>query len=195
MRLDDIITEHAAAISDFYRWFATRWAELNQEATAELEELNGERQRLQQRIRQLEDTLETVEKTAISIREERDKLAKELEAERQYRAWDKEGQMSSRFIWRTNATEDFGVEHAVGKRRLRAVSKPASLATDLCSLHLAHPMCEARLRASYSLGVESTLEIKLSLNPSPVFSAGCASTVIGQVLTRRKPGDLPAMGL
>lgn len=89
VRLDDIITEHAAAISDFYRWFATRGAELNQEATAELEELNGERQHLQQRIRQLEDTLETVEKTAISIREERDKLSKELEAERQYRAWEK----------------------------------------------------------------------------------------------------------
>jgi hypothetical protein len=34
--------------------------------------------------------VETAEKTTINVREERDKLAKELEAERQYREWDKE---------------------------------------------------------------------------------------------------------
>jgi DNA polymerase III alpha subunit (gram-positive type) len=90
VRLDDIVKEHAANLAAFHQWFVTRQSELHQEAAKELEELKSKRQHLQQNLRRLEDTIETVEKTAVSIREEREKLAKELEAERQYRAWDKE---------------------------------------------------------------------------------------------------------
>ena len=89
-RLDDILKEHAAAVADFYQWFAARQFELRQEIVGELEELEGKKQSLQLKIKHLEDTLESVEKTAISIREERETLSKELEAERLYRAWDKE---------------------------------------------------------------------------------------------------------
>ncbi len=88
--LDEIVDRHAALVADFYRWFAARQSELHREAFEELEELEGERERLRQEIGRLEDTLETAEKTALSIREERERLAGELEAERRYRAWDKE---------------------------------------------------------------------------------------------------------
>jgi len=90
VRLDEIVRKHAAAINDFYHWFVTRQSELHQEAAEELEELKGKRQGLQQEIRDLEDTLEAVERTAISMRGERERLSKELEAERQFRGWDKE---------------------------------------------------------------------------------------------------------
>lgn len=88
--LNDIVKEHATIVTDFYQWFVTRQSELHQKALKELEELDGKRQSLHQKIRRLEDTLESAEKTAINIQEERETLAKELEAERQYRAWDKE---------------------------------------------------------------------------------------------------------
>ena len=90
VRLDDIVEEHAAIIGDFYRWFVTRQTELHQEALDKLEELRGKRRQLQQRIRDLEDTLESAEKTAINMQEEREELAKELEAERRYREWDRQ---------------------------------------------------------------------------------------------------------
>jgi hypothetical protein len=90
VRLDYIIKEHAAIVAEFYQWFVTRQSELHQEALEELEELEGKRQHLQQRIGSLEDVVETAEKTTITMREERDRLARELEAERQYREWDKE---------------------------------------------------------------------------------------------------------
>ena len=90
VRLDDIVTEHAAAVTNLYQWFVTRRADIHQEAAEELEALKDKRQRLQEKMRNLEDTMESVEKTAIAMREEREKLSKELEEERQYRAWDKE---------------------------------------------------------------------------------------------------------
>ncbi len=55
-----------------------------------MEELQSNRQHLLQNLRRLEDLAENAEKTAVSMRAERERLAKELEAERQYRAWDKE---------------------------------------------------------------------------------------------------------
>ena len=82
--------EHAAVVADFYQWFVTRQTESHQQAIQELEELEEKRRHLRQRIENLEDVVETAEKTTINVREERDKLAKELEAERQYREWDKE---------------------------------------------------------------------------------------------------------
>lgn len=89
-KLDDIVKKHAADIIDFYQWFVARQTELQQEITEELEDLKGKRQHVQLKIKHLEETLETVEKTAISIRQERETLSKELETERMYRAWDKE---------------------------------------------------------------------------------------------------------
>ncbi len=90
VRLDTIINEHAAIVEDFYQWFVTRQTELHQEASEELKELEAKRQHVRQKLKHLTDIVEIAEKTAITVREERDKLAKELEAERQYREWDKE---------------------------------------------------------------------------------------------------------
>ncbi len=90
VRLDDLVKEHAANAAAFYQWFVARQSELHQEAAEELEELKSKRQHLLQELRRLEDIAETAEKTATSMREERESLAKELEAERQSHAWDKE---------------------------------------------------------------------------------------------------------
>ena len=90
VRLGDILKEHSAVVADFYQWFVTRQTELHQEAMEELKELEAKKKHIQQKIERQEDILETAEKTTISVREERDKLAKELEAERQYRQEDKE---------------------------------------------------------------------------------------------------------
>lgn len=90
VRLDDIVRDHAAVIADFYQWFVTRQTESQQEATQELKELEDKRRNLRQKIETLEDIVDTAEKTTITAREERDKLSKELEAERQYREWDRE---------------------------------------------------------------------------------------------------------
>lgn len=90
VRLGSVVEEHAANAAAFYQWFLARQPELHQEAVEELEELKSKRQHLLQELRRLEDLAETAEKTAVSMREERERLAKELEAERQYRAWDTE---------------------------------------------------------------------------------------------------------
>lgn len=90
VRLDDIVKEHSALVADFYQWFVMRQTKLHKDAVENLEELKGKKQHLQQKIEQQEDMVETAEKTTLTIREERDKLAKELEAERQYHEWDKE---------------------------------------------------------------------------------------------------------
>lgn len=90
VRLGNIVEEHAANAAAFYQWFVARQSELHQEAVEEFEALKSKRQHLLQQLRRLEDLAETAEKTAVSMREERERLAKELEAERLYRAWDKE---------------------------------------------------------------------------------------------------------
>jgi len=88
-KFEYVINEHAASITDFYQWFLLRFSELNQEAFEELEGLEKRSADLEQQIESHEDFLETAEKTTISMREEREKLIKELEAERQYREWEK----------------------------------------------------------------------------------------------------------
>ncbi|CAA9459965.1 MAG: hypothetical protein AVDCRST_MAG37-3615 [uncultured Rubrobacteraceae bacterium] len=90
VRLGNIVKEHAAEAAAFYQWFVARQSELHQEAAEELEELQSKRQHLLQNLRRLEDLAENAEKSAVSMRAERERLAKELEAERQYRAGDKE---------------------------------------------------------------------------------------------------------
>lgn len=84
VRLEDIVKEHSAVVAEFYQWFVAWQSELHREAIEESEELEDKRRNLQQKIRSLEDLVETAERTTIGVREERDKLAKELEAERQY---------------------------------------------------------------------------------------------------------------
>ena len=90
VRLDDIAREHAAVVAGFYQWFVARQTEANQQALEELEELEDKKQHLQQKIENMEDIVDIADKTTITMREERDRLAKELESERQYREWDKE---------------------------------------------------------------------------------------------------------
>jgi len=83
VRLDDIAKEHSAVVADFYQRFVTRQTELHQKAIEELKELEDKKKHIQQKIEHLEDIVEIAEKTAISVREERDKLARELEVERE----------------------------------------------------------------------------------------------------------------
>lgn len=88
-KFEEIVNEHAATVVGFYQWFVTRQSEVQGEALEELKELESKRVNLKQKIENLEDLLETAEKTAITIREERETLVRELEAERQYREWEK----------------------------------------------------------------------------------------------------------
>jgi hypothetical protein len=88
-KFEGIVNEHAATVVDFYQWFVARQSELQGEALEELKEFESKRGELEQKIENFEDLLETAEKTAITIREEREKLVRELEAERQYREWEK----------------------------------------------------------------------------------------------------------
>ena len=89
MKFEDIINEHAASVADFYQWFVVRQSELQVEAFEELRGLENKRGDLQQKIENLEDILESTEKTAITIREERESLIRELEEERQHREQEK----------------------------------------------------------------------------------------------------------
>ncbi|MCA1728081.1 MAG: hypothetical protein LC751_01315 [Actinobacteria bacterium] len=85
VKLDDVTREHAAIVASFYQWFVLRQSELHREALGELEELEEKRRDQSQRMRRLEDFLEAAETTASGIRQEREKLSKELEEERERR--------------------------------------------------------------------------------------------------------------
>ena len=85
VKLDDVAREYAATVSGFYQWFVLRQSELHREALKELEELEGKRRDHRQKIRGIEDFLETAERTAINAREDRERLSKELENERERR--------------------------------------------------------------------------------------------------------------
>jgi len=84
-KFEDLINEHAATVADFYQWFVVRQSELHQKAYGELKELESKREDLVRKIENLEDFLESAERITITVREEREDLLKELEAERQYR--------------------------------------------------------------------------------------------------------------
>jgi hypothetical protein len=85
VKLDDIIKEYTAIVSGFYQWFVLRQSELHREVLKELEELEGKRRDHRQKMRGIEDFLETAERTAINAREDRERLSKELEEERERR--------------------------------------------------------------------------------------------------------------
>ena len=85
VKLYDIVNEHKTIVADFYQWFVMRQSELHRDALEELKELTGKRRHLQQKITHLEGLLAAAEQTTITVREDQEKLAKELEAERQLR--------------------------------------------------------------------------------------------------------------
>ncbi len=85
VKLADIVGEYAGIVSGFYQWFVLRQSELHREALEELEELEGKRREHHQKIRGIEDFLESAERTAIGAREDRERLSKELDEERERR--------------------------------------------------------------------------------------------------------------
>lgn len=88
-QLSALVDEHASLVSDLYRRFATRQAGTHEEAFGKLLELRTKRVNLVREIEELEDVLESAERTAVALREEREGLERKLEAERQYRSWEK----------------------------------------------------------------------------------------------------------
>jgi hypothetical protein len=85
VKLDDVAKEYASIVANFYQWFVLRQSELHREVLKELEELERKRRDQRQKMRRLEDFLETAEKTASGMRQEREKLSNELEEEREHR--------------------------------------------------------------------------------------------------------------
>jgi hypothetical protein len=85
VKLADVVGEYAAIVSGFYQWFVLRQSELHREALQELETLEGKRRDHRQKIRGIEDFLESAERTAIGAREDRERLSKELDEERKRR--------------------------------------------------------------------------------------------------------------
>jgi hypothetical protein len=83
VKLDDLVAEHAKIVAGFYQWFVLRQSELHREALRRLEELEEKRWDQQQKMRRLEDFLEAAEKTATNVREDRERLSKELEQEKE----------------------------------------------------------------------------------------------------------------
>jgi hypothetical protein len=82
VKLEDIAREYAAIVANFYQWFVLRQSELHQEALKDLDGLEGKRRDHRQKIRGIEDFLESAERTAIDIRKERERISKELGRER-----------------------------------------------------------------------------------------------------------------
>ena len=85
VKLADVVEEYATIVSRFYQWFVLRQSELQREVLGELEALEGKRRDHRQKIRGIEDFLESAEKNAIGAREDRERLSKELDEERERR--------------------------------------------------------------------------------------------------------------
>jgi hypothetical protein len=85
VKLADVVGEYATIVSRFYQWFVLRQSELHREVLGELEALEGKRRDHRQKIRGIEDFLESAEKNAIGAREDRERLSKELDEERERR--------------------------------------------------------------------------------------------------------------
>jgi len=89
-RLDDVAREYAAIVSGFYQWFVLRQSEMHRDALGELEKLEEKRRDQLQEMRRLEDFLETAERTASGMRQERESLSNELDEERERREQERE---------------------------------------------------------------------------------------------------------
>jgi len=90
VRLDDIAREYAAIVSGFYQWFVLRQSEMHRDALGVLEKLEEKRRDQLQEMRRLEDFLETAERTASGMRQERESLSNELDEERERREQERE---------------------------------------------------------------------------------------------------------
>lgn len=82
-KLHDLVKEYADTVAGFYQWFVLRQSELHRESLERLEELEEKRWDQRQKMRSIENFLETAERTAIDARKDREKLSKELERERE----------------------------------------------------------------------------------------------------------------
>jgi hypothetical protein len=90
VKLDEVAREYAAIVANFYQWFVLRQSELHREVLEELERLEEKRRDQRQNMRQLEDFLESAERTAGGIRQEREKLSTELDEEKERREQERE---------------------------------------------------------------------------------------------------------
>jgi hypothetical protein len=82
-KLHDLAKEYANTVAGFYQWFVLRQSELHHDSLERLEELEEKRWDQWQKMRRVEDFLETAERTASDARKDRERLSKELERERE----------------------------------------------------------------------------------------------------------------
>jgi DNA repair exonuclease SbcCD ATPase subunit len=82
-KLHGLVKEYADTVAGFYQWFVLRQSELHRDSLERLEELEEKRREQWQKMRRIEDFLETAESTATEARKDRERLSKELERERE----------------------------------------------------------------------------------------------------------------
>src|SRR5918993_5342775 len=82
-KLHDLAKEYADTVAGLYQWFVVRQSELHQDSLLRLEELEEKRWEQRQKMRRIEDFLETAERTSTEARKDRERLSKELERERE----------------------------------------------------------------------------------------------------------------
>jgi hypothetical protein len=82
-KLHGLVNEYVDTVAGFYQWFVVRQSELHRDSLERLEELEEKRREQWQKLRRIEDFLETAESTATEARKDRERLSKELERERE----------------------------------------------------------------------------------------------------------------
>jgi hypothetical protein len=82
-KLHGLVKEYVDTVAGFYQWFVVRQSELHRDSLERLEELEEKRREQWQKLRRIEDFLETAESTATEARKDRERLSKELERERE----------------------------------------------------------------------------------------------------------------
>jgi hypothetical protein len=82
-KLHGLVNEYVDTVAGFYQWFVVRQSELHRDSLERLEELEEKRREQWQKMRRIEDFLETAESTATEARKDRERLSKELERERE----------------------------------------------------------------------------------------------------------------
>jgi hypothetical protein len=82
-KLHGLVKEYADTVAGFYQWFVLRQSELHRDSLERLEELEEKRREQWQKMRRIEDFLESAESTATEARKDRERLSKELERERE----------------------------------------------------------------------------------------------------------------
>jgi hypothetical protein len=82
-KLHGLVKEYVDTVAGFYQWFVLRQSELHRDSLERLEELEEKRREQWQKLRRIEDFLETAESTATEARKDRERLSKELERERE----------------------------------------------------------------------------------------------------------------